>query len=117
MWTPRFSVVLFIVASLLLSINAEAASASMSEYWQASDEASEVRVSHVQWQALLDAYLKTEQTDGVNRFDYKSTSDEDKQKLKQYLLSLQEVEPAKLKRTIGLLDQFLQRPDGRCGVG
>lgn len=89
-----------ILALLVFSTPSDAApGAKAIEFWQSSDEDSEVRVSHAEWQSLLDAHLKADQADGVNRFDYKSVSKADKQKLEQYLLSLQNVDPRTLRRT------------------
>lgn len=93
--------IVFFVWLLMLatSVSSMAApNASLWEQWAVSNEASEVEVSHQAWQDILDAYLLSNSTDGVNRFKYGQVTQQDKRKLEQYIKSLSKTDPRQLKQ-------------------
>ncbi len=61
--------------------------------WLGGDEQSARQIDHSAWQALLDRYLRTDNADGVYRFDYAAVSDADYARLNDYLARLQSVDP------------------------
>jgi len=67
-------------------------------FWLESDEASEFRVDHSAWQAILDAYLVDNHPSGVNRFDYAEVSGDDKEALLDYIDVLQDIDPSTLAK-------------------
>jgi len=73
------------------------------ETWEPSDESSTEVIDHGDWQALLDAHLKTHPT-GINRFDYAGlkANAENRKKLTGYLLHLTGLDP----RTYNRNEQF-----------
>lgn len=89
----KFSVISLLV-SLVISYNALAApELDVIEFWDARDEQSTQTVDHSQWQEILNVYLDDEDPSGVNRFDYKSVSSQDSDKLDAYLEYLQSQTP------------------------
>ena len=68
--------------------------------WDVSDETNTGVIDHALWQALLDAYLKTDHPSGIHRFDYgalKANAD-DRGKLSAYLKSLAAIDPRSFSR-------------------
>ncbi len=62
--------------------------------WDQSDVANAAAIDHSDWQALLDAYLVTDDPSGVNRFDYAALQETaDHERLAAYLESLQAMDP------------------------
>lgn len=57
------------------------------------EETSRMRVSHSDWQELLDTYLIDTHQSGINRFSYNRVTTGDKLKLQRYLEYLQSFEP------------------------
>lgn len=83
--------------ALLVGVTASAAPQLEGiEFWDERDEQSELVVDHSQWQELLDIYIDDQHASGVNRFDYKSVSKEDKKKLDTYLDYLQSLAPREM---------------------
>ncbi len=92
----KFSFVGLLLA-LLFSVTASAAPQLEGiEFWDERDEQSELVVDHNQWQELLNIYIDDQHPSGVNRFDYKSVSEEDKKKLDTYLDYLQSLTPREM---------------------
>ncbi|MBX2849909.1 MAG: DUF547 domain-containing protein [Acidiferrobacterales bacterium] len=90
---------IFIVVLLTLSANIVAApSSEVWDIWAKNDDTSTQVVDHSKWQAILDAYLNDETTDGVNRFAYGKVTSEDKKKLKTYLKELTSLDPRTLAK-------------------
>lgn len=67
------------------------------DFWQPSDESSDVRVDHQSWQTLLDRYLVTT-GDNRTEFRYGAVSDGDRQLLDRYLAALSALEPRSVAR-------------------
>ena len=65
-------------------------------FWDERDDSSERAIDHSPWQTLLDNYLGTEASDGVNRFDYANVSGQDKDLLDGYIAALAAEDPRKL---------------------
>jgi hypothetical protein len=66
--------------------------------WEASDERSSIEPNHDEWQQLLDRYLRTTTTDGINRFDYAALKAADSATLDTYLKQLSAIDPRTLRR-------------------
>ena len=68
--------------------------------WDVSDESNNAVIDHSSWQALLDAYLKTGDPSGINRFDYGAlkANTEDRKTLSAYLKSLAGIDPRSFPR-------------------
>ena len=68
--------------------------------WDVSDESNGAVIDHSSWQALLDAYLKTGDPSGINRFDYGAlkANAEDRKTLSAYLKSLAGIDPRSFSR-------------------
>jgi hypothetical protein len=77
-------------------------------FWQVSNEKSTQKIDHARWQIILDKYLvesstKNAKSTNNNRlFNYKKISDNDKNKLSDYLHYLQSIDP----RQYGKNEQF-----------
>lgn len=87
---------LFIVTSIavLFSLTAAAApDAKLIEFWNDHEAKSVMIVRNEPWQEILDTYVDDEHPSGINRFDYKSVSDADVSKLREYIAYLQLLEP------------------------
>mgnify|MGYP001826008486 CR=1 FL=1 len=67
-------------------------------FWATADESSSAVVDHGAWQALLDAYLRTDAADGINRFDYAAVTSADRERLNAYLATLGALDPRELPR-------------------
>jgi hypothetical protein len=67
--------------------------------WNVADESSTATIDHGDWQQVLDAYLVTAGTDGINRFDYANITDGDRARLKGYIEQLAAIDPRTYPRT------------------
>ncbi len=67
--------------------------------WNVADESSTATIDHGDWQQVLDAYLVTAGTDGINRFDYANITDGDRARLKGYIEQLAAIDPRAYART------------------
>jgi len=61
-------------------------------YWQASDESNQQKITHGLWQAFLSSYL-SDDSRGSRTLDYQSVTKQDKQKLSDYINTLQSLDP------------------------
>jgi len=61
--------------------------------WLPSDATNKSIIDHQRWQIVLDQYLISDTSSGINLFDYKRVSSKDKLTLEKYLTSLQAVDP------------------------
>ncbi|WP_260260904.1 DUF547 domain-containing protein [Vibrio intestinalis] len=83
----------------LIAISFNVLSAPKSElwsYWQQSNEASTVKVSHQQWQAILDTYLVVEGQHHL--FRYSAVTAQDDARLNNYLSNLAQQNPHQLSK-------------------
>jgi hypothetical protein len=90
----------FIAAALgvISSLAVAAPDSKLQEFWVVHDETSNVKVSHLAWQEILDKYLDTAHPSGVNRFAYAAVKKDDIKLLGSYLESLQVIDPRRLSR-------------------
>ncbi len=65
------------------------------EFWHESDDSNTATIDHTPWQEILDAYLDSDHESGISRFNYKGlmAQDEDKNKLRTYVLDLSKLDP------------------------
>ena len=67
--------------------------------WTASSESVTDSIVHEPWQAILDAYLRTNTADGIYRFDYGAVSGPDRQRLQAYIDGLAAIDPRNYPRS------------------
>lgn len=90
----RFSAALSALLIFLLSPLSGVASQSRElAFWLPHDEKSSKIIDHTEWQVLLDKYLITRSTDGINRFNYGRVIPEDRNHLTHYLSFLEMLDP------------------------
>ena len=70
--------------------------------WNKFDSTNTSMIDHADWQAVLDAYLITDDPSGVHLFDYRAlqANTEDRQRLNKYLEHLQELDPRQYSRDV-----------------
>ena len=87
------------MAALLVGGQAARARPKAAAAWDASDERSDRRFDHGDWQQILDAYLLVRESE-ANRFDYAAlgASERDRDRLESYLRALQAADPRKYSR-------------------
>lgn len=93
----RGMTLLAVVFALVLA--AVPAHADLAEKFAESNEASTQAVDHDVWDRLLGKYLK-DGPQGLNVFDYKAVSKDDRAALKGYLAALQKVKVTSLSRKV-----------------
>ena len=72
--------------------------ADLWDMWIIGDQRSTTVVDHSAWQQILNIYIRTDASDGINRFDYGAVTDADRDRLQRYIERLTEIDPRKLKR-------------------
>jgi len=92
----RLSVVL--IALLLSSTVLAQPDLDLWSFWNQADESNAQEVNHQPWADILDEYLDDEDESGVNLFNYSAVDEADHQKLKDYLVSLTQMDPRKLNK-------------------
>jgi len=68
--------------------------------WLPSNETNKTLVDHKPWQMILDNYLIRDDASGINLFDYKKVSPNDKQMLEKYLKNLQTKDPRSYNKAV-----------------
>jgi len=94
------AVVLAFAAAFATAWHGGAAAAPGAEpwpIWQASDEANSAVIDHSRWQRFLDRYVERSASN-VNLVRYGAVSDADRESLRDYLASLQAVDPRQYAR-------------------
>ena len=92
-------IILLVTTFLLWSSNLAAApKAKLWARWTAHDSQSSIVVDHNQWGQLLSKYILNGQKGGINFFQYKQVSKQDKKELDTYLIRLQAVPVSKLNK-------------------
>ena len=89
------------VAAFLVFVALETQAAPKSDLWDrwtAHQPGSTLVPDHQAWSDFLGRYLVTSALDGINRVDYAGVTAEDRDRLKQYLLRLQEIPVSRLSR-------------------
>ena len=96
----RFSLmtrlVTFILFLCFASMASAAPKAELIEFWDDREPTSIMQINHDAWQEILTTYVNDQHPSGINRFDYLSVTSADARKLKEYLASLQSMEPRQL---------------------
>ena len=84
----------------LFSLNALAGApkAKLVDFWNTSNEQSELSVDHSIWQNILDNYLDNQHASGINRVDYQMLKNEAFAQLEKYLDYLQQQKPTTLNK-------------------
>ncbi len=89
----------FAIVSLLLPESCPAApKPDLWPRWQVHAEESGDVIDHSAWDMLLQKYVIIDHPSGVNRFQYKQVSPDDRDLLEKYLSSLQQVRVSSLNR-------------------
>jgi len=70
--------------------------------WDKFDSTNTATIDHTDWQAVLDAYLITDDPSGVHLFDYRAlqANTANRQRLNRYLEHLQELDPRQYSRDV-----------------
>mgnify|MGYP000008055026 FL=1 len=68
--------------------------------WLPSNETNKTIVDHQLWQMILDKYLISNDPSGINLFNYKKVSSNDKQTLEKYLKNLQAKDPRSYNKAV-----------------
>jgi hypothetical protein len=95
---------LFVILGLLaLSVTAflflsRAPTAQLDPYWEKETADSTLVISHESWQELLDEYLITGHSSGVNRVDYEGLQEEGLETLQSYVEAMEEIDPRDYNR-------------------
>ena len=67
--------------------------------WQKHDPGSLIIVDHIDWDIMLQHYVKTSHPSRINRFQYNSVSEKDRKVLVDYLQKMQAVNVSSLNRS------------------
>lgn len=75
---------------------------STDSIWDKFDSENTTAIDHSDWQAILDAYLVTDDPSGIHLFDYEALHAHvsDRQRLNDYLAYLQELDPRQFARDV-----------------
>jgi Protein of unknown function, DUF547 len=87
-----------ILFSLILSVSLLWAVTDPGDYFSQSNSGNKEKVDHQKFQDILNKYLDNQDLSGINKFDYKSVSQADKNILKNYLKYLSNIEIIKLNK-------------------
>jgi len=89
-----------IIIILLPSFVSAAPKSILLKFWEPQLESSTQQVDNTKWQLILDRYLIANHENGINRFDYKRVSNDDKKILQNYLKQMQALDPRQLNRNV-----------------
>ena len=116
---------LFVLLAVIWQAAATAApDADLWPLWQASDETSAATIDHSPWQRFLDRYVETDASANVNLVRYVAVAEIDRLALRNYLETLQSLDPRRYPRRVQLaywinlynaatVDLVLRNPDKR----
>ncbi|MFT5718450.1 MAG: hypothetical protein ACI9T7_002657 [Oleiphilaceae bacterium] len=88
------------LSALLLTAFTHASFATETKDWLSSDETNKTIIEHRLWQNILDKYLVSNASSGVNLFDYKQVSSIDKLTIEKYLKNLQVKDPRTYNKAV-----------------
>lgn len=74
--------------------------ANVTANWNHSNERNPAVIDHSEWQRLLSRYLITDDSSGVNLFDYRLVSQQDRELLQDYLQALQAIDPRDYRKVV-----------------
>ena len=95
----------YAVAILLLTIigvvNA-APKAQLTPFWNHSNEANKAKMNHSAWQQILNHYLNSKHSSGINRFNYKAlkANRRNRNKLNAYIRYLESINPRRYSKKV-----------------
>jgi len=90
------------IALLSVSLNSFAAPAADSiPFWDDNEPGSALKVNHGAWQSFLTKYVDDNHPSGINRFDYASVTEADRENLQAYIDYLMLLEPRQLNPNEG----------------
>jgi len=89
---PMKSIILWL-GTIFIAAVTNSSFAIETKDWLPSDATNKSIIDHQRWQIVLDQYLISDTSSGINLFDYKRVSSKDKLTLEKYLTSLQAVDP------------------------
>ena len=95
--TPRLALAGLVALSALAGAACSAPRPESVPFWDERDDANPEQIDHDRWQAMLDAYVTSDET-GVNLFDYAAlqANSVDRDRLTGYLADLQAIDPRRL---------------------
>lgn len=93
----RFLVIFALIVAYMPIQSIAAPSSEYWDIWDKSDENSITKLDHSLWQGVLARHLKINEG-GVNKVDYKSLLENDRQNLERYIGSLTSVDPLSLNK-------------------
>ena len=84
---------------LLIAGSTQAApKSSLIPFWSSHNESNTATIDHSEWQNLLDRFLFSNHSSGINRFNYAKVDKADKKRLRKYLDYLQALDPREYSR-------------------
>lgn len=92
------SAVCLLLFTILSSLAVAAPENKPLTFWSGSNENNKAIVDHTSWQNLLDTYLDSKHSSGINRFNYAAVNTKDKKALNNYIKQLQQLNPRDLNR-------------------
>ncbi|MFZ3033962.1 MAG: hypothetical protein WA138_08115, partial [Parvibaculum sp.] len=100
MWTqmPKIFQTFFAMLISLTILGSSAASAqdrAISKFFSRANEASNLEVDNADWAYILRKYISVGPT-GISRFNYAAVTSADRDRLKRYISSLENLDPRKL---------------------
>lgn len=87
-----------VILILLLSASILWAATDPGDYFRQSNTNNQEKVNHQNLQNILNRYLDDHNSSGINRFDYKRVSMDDKKVLKNYLIYLSNIKVTNLNK-------------------
>ena len=92
--------ILILLGGLILVATVHGApAADLWPRWQKHDPDSLIVVDHIDWDLILQRYVKTNHPSGINRFEYASVSEKDRKTLEVYFQKMRAVEVSSLNRS------------------
>ncbi len=88
-----------LICSLLAHSVAQAAPrANAIDFWDDSEEQSELKIDYSAWEEILEKYVVTDHASNVNRFNYGGMLEADKTALDNFILYMQQMDPRQLTK-------------------
>jgi len=94
---PKVSMSIRLVLAVFIAFFSTMANAAN---WEKSDQTNSSTINHSLWQEILDQYLVSNTPSGVNLFNYKNVTSQDKSKLGTYINSLQKLDPTQYNKPV-----------------
>jgi hypothetical protein len=88
----------FIVVLVVVALASAAPKSELWPKWQGHDAQSQTRIDHGLWNGFLKNYLISNHPSGINRVRYVSVSPQDRKKLEEYVVMMQQIRVSSLNR-------------------